>query len=492
VTVYLVGAGPGDPGLLTVRGAELLRRADVVIYDRLSVASLLDLAPAGAERIGVGKAPGRGPTQEEINGLLVEHGRRHPGGTVVRLKGGDPFVFARGGEEAAALQAAGVAFEIVPGITSAIAVPAYAGIPVTLRHSSTSFTVITGHEDPAAGEGTVDWEAAARLGGTIVVLMGVARIARIAERLQAGGLPGDTPVAAVTWGTRPEQVTVRATLATIASAPVRSPAVFVIGRVAAEDLTWFERRPLFGTRVVVTRTRSQASELSARLRDLGADPIEVPTIQVVDPDDGGAALRDAAAFLAGNGYEWLVLTSPNGVERTFAEVPDVRSVRAKVAAIGPGTADALARHRVVADLVPERFVAEGLLDVFPSGTGRVLVARAAVARDVLPDGLRAKGWEVDVVDAYRTVAAEVDAETLARAASADAITFTSSSTVDRWLDLAGVEGTPKVVACIGPITAATARGRGLDVTVEAGTHTIDGLVEALVAHVGRGAADGAP
>jgi uroporphyrinogen III methyltransferase/synthase len=223
VTVYLVGAGPGDPGLLTVRGAQLLRRADVVVYDRLSVATLLDLAPAAAERIGVGKAPGSGPTQEEINALLVEQGRRHPDGTVVRLKGGDPFVFARGGEELAALRAAGVAAEVVPGITSAIAVPAYAGIPVTLRHSSTSFTVITGHEDPSAGDdGTVDWEAAARLGGTIVVLMGVARIARIAERLQAGGLPADTPVAAVTWGTRPEQRTVRATLATIADEPVKS------------------------------------------------------------------------------------------------------------------------------------------------------------------------------------------------------------------------------------------------------------------------------
>ena len=482
MTVYLVGAGPGDPGLLTVRGAELLRRADVVIYDRLSVATLLELAPASAERIGVGKAPGAGPSQEDINELLVEHGRRHPNGTVVRLKGGDPFVFARGGEEAAALLAAGVEFEVVPGITSAIAVPAYAGIPVTLRHSSTSFTVITGHEDPATGDGTVDWEAAARLGGTIIVLMGVARIGRIAERLLAGGLAPDTPVAAVTWGTRPEQVTVRSSLATIAAADVKSPAVYVIGRVAAEELTWFERRPLFGKRVVVTRTRAQASELSHRLRDLGAEPIEVPTIQVVDADDGGAALRDAVAALGDAEYDWLVLTSPNGVERTFAEVPDVRSVRARVAAIGPGTAEALARHRVVADLVPERFVAEGLLDAFPDGPGKVLVARATVARDVLPEGLRAKGWGVDVVDAYRTVAADVDDQTLARAADADAITFTSSSTVERWLDLAGAARTPKVIACIGPVTAATARDRGLHVTVEATAHTINGLVDALCRH----------
>ena len=482
MTVYLVGAGPGDPGLLTVRGAELLARADVVVYDRLSVASLLDLAPPAAERIGVGKAPGTGPTQDEINDLLVEQGRRHATGTVVRLKGGDPFVFARGGEEAAALRDAGVAFEVVPGITSAIAVPAYAGIPVTLRHSSTSFTVITGHEDPAAGEGTVDWEAAARLGGTIVVLMGVARIGRIAERLQAGGLAPETPVAAVTWGTRPEQRTVRATLATIADAAVRSPAVYVIGRVAAEELSWFEGRPLFGRRVVVTRTRAQASQLSAMLRDLGAEPVEVPTIRVVAPDDGGSSLAVAVGRLADGDYDWLVLTSPNGVERTFAAIPDVRAVRSRVAAIGPGTADALARHRIRADLVPERFVAEGLLDAFPDGPGRVLLARAAVAREVLPDGLRAKGWDVDVVDAYRTVPADLPDEALEHAATADAITFTSSSTVERWLELAGADRTPKVVACIGPVTAATARHHGLHVDVEATEHTIAGLVDALVGH----------
>ncbi len=285
MTVYLVGAGPGDPGLLTVRGAEVLQRADVVVYDRLSVASLLDLAPATAERISVGKAPGRpSPSQDEINALLVEHGRRDPGRTVVRLKGGDPFVFARGGEEAAALRAAGVTFEVVPGITSAIAAPAYAGIPVTLRHSSTSFTVVTGHEDPSSGEGSVDWEAVARVGGTILVLMGVERIGSITEGLLAGGLPPDTPAAAVTWGTRPEQRAWRATLATIADEPVEAPAVYVFGAVAAQELVWFEDRPLFGRRVVVTRTRQQASALAARLRELGAEPIEVPAIRIDDPE----------------------------------------------------------------------------------------------------------------------------------------------------------------------------------------------------------------
>jgi uroporphyrinogen III methyltransferase/synthase len=480
VTVHLVGAGPGDPGLLTVRGAELLGRADVVIYDRLSVTSLLDLAPPDAERIPVGKAPGRGPTQAEINDLLVHHGRR--GGTVVRLKGGDPFVFARGGEEAAALLEAGVPFEVVPGITSAIAAPAYAGIPVTMRYSSTSFTVVTGHEDPRSGEGTVDWAAVARVGGTIVVLMGVERIGRIVEGLLAGGLPPDTPAAAVTWGTRPEQVTVRCRVDELARQAVSPPAVFVIGRVAAAELPWFEDRALFGRRIVVTRTRQQASELSRRLLDLGAAAIELPTIEVDGPADGGEALAAAAERLAAGGYDWLVLTSPNGVERLFEHVPDSRAVRARVAAIGPGTAAALAERRIVADLVPERSVAESLLEAFPHGAGRVLLARAAVARDVLPDGLAAIGWAVDDVEAYRTVAATVTDEQLADLVDADAITFTSGSTVERFVELAGADRVPPLVACIGPVTAATARRLGLAVHVEAPVHTIDGLVDALVAH----------
>src|SRR6476646_4332709 len=280
MTVFLVGAGPGDPGLLTVRAAEVLAAADVVVYDRLSAVGLLDLAPATAERISVGKAPGRAEmSQDAINDLLVQRGRA--GQRVVRLKGGDPFVFARGGEEAAALLDAEVPFEVVPGITSAIAVPAYAGIPVTLRHSSTSVTLVTGHEDPAVGdEGTVDWEAVARVGGTIVVLMGVARIAQIAERLIAGGRSADTPVASITWGTRPEQRTVRATLRTIGALTLEAPATIVIGEVAAQKLEWFERRPLFGKRVVVTRARDQASGLTARLLDLGATVIELPTIVI--------------------------------------------------------------------------------------------------------------------------------------------------------------------------------------------------------------------
>ncbi|CAN5256019.1 hypothetical protein BH18ACT4_BH18ACT4_12870 [soil metagenome] len=343
MTVYLVGAGPGDPGLLTVRGAEVLNRADVVVYDRLSVAALLDLAPAGADRIPVGKAPGRVTMpQADINALLVERGKA--GDEVVRLKGGDPFVFARGGEEAAALLDAGVAFEVVPGVTSAIAAPAYAGTPVTLRHSSTSVTIVTGHEDPGAGEsGSVDWDAVARVGGTIVVLMGAARIAAIAERLLAAGRLGDTPVAAVTWGTCPGQRTQRCTLAGIGRAEIEPPATIVIGDVAAQNLAWYEARPLFGRRIVVTRAREQASDLAARLRELGADVVELPAIVVDEPADAGQALRAALAAVAAGHYRWLVVTSSNGARRVLAALRDGRDLApVKVAAIGPGTADALA------------------------------------------------------------------------------------------------------------------------------------------------------
>jgi uroporphyrinogen III methyltransferase/synthase len=492
VTVHLVGAGPGDPGLLTVRALEVLQRADVVVYDRLSQESLLDLAPAGAERIDVGKAPGhvRLP-QEGINALLVERGRR--GETVVRLKGGDPFVFARGGEEAAALAEAGVPFEVVPGITSAIAVPAYAGIPVTLRHSSTSVTIVTGHEEPGAGEdGTVDWRAVARVGGTIVILMGVARIGRIAAALMAAGRPPDTPVAAVQWGTRPEQRTVRATLATIGDHELGTPSTIVVGEVAARDLAWFENRPLFGRRIVVTRAREQASELVARLAALGAATVEVPAIAVAEPADGGAALAAAVDRVAAGAYDWLVLTSPNGARRLLAGLRaagrDARALGStRLAAIGPGTADVLAAANLVADLVPPRFVAESLLASFPGtgegdvATGRVLLARAAVARDVLPEGLAERGWKVDVVEAYRTEPAPLDERAAAALADAEIITFTSSSTVTNFLAGAGSGAVPPVVAAIGPVTAATAREHGLTVDIEAEVHSLDGLVAALCA-----------
>ncbi len=481
MTVYLVGAGPGDPGLLTVRGAEVLAAADVVVYDRLSVASLLELAPAGAERISVGKTP-RGPSfpQSDINALLVDKGRA--GLEVVRLKGGDPFVFARGAEEAEALGAAGVPFEVVPGVTSAAAVPAYAGVPLTARGRATSFTVVTGHQEPGAASET-DWEALAGVGGTIVVVMGVATRAAVARRLLAGGLAPETPVASVQWGTRPDQRTVRTTLQGLASAEIDPPAVIVIGEVAELDLAWYERRPLFGRTVVVTRPASSRGALSARLQRLGAATVELPVVEVADPADGGAALRAAAGSVAS--YDWVVFTSANAVTRFLPLLRDARSFgTARVAAIGPGTVAALAEHRLVADLVPERFVAESLLATFPSpppGGGRVLLPRAAVAREVLPEGLRAAGWHVDVVEAYRSRPATAPPAVIEAVGTADAVTFTSASTVTSFLEVAGRRALPPVVVCIGPVTAATARRHGITVDAEAAVHTLDGLIDALVA-----------
>ena len=482
MTVYLVGAGPGDPGLLTVRGAELLEQADVVVYDRLAPPALLALAPDGAELITAGKAPGQVDlTQEQINQILVETGRR--AACVVRLKGGDPFVFGRGGEEAEALAAAGIPFEVVPGITSAIGAAAYAGIPVTHRGVSTHFTVVTGHEDPAKDRTDVDWDALARVGGTLVILMGAGRIGEIARRLIAGGRAPETPVAAVRNGTRPDQQTVRATLGTIADAGVRAPSAIVVGDVAGLDLTWFESRPLFGRSVVVTRAREQASELRIRLEALGAEVVELPAIQI-EPID--ITVPDLAA------YEWIVFTSANGVRAFFERGLASRDLDARalagvrVAAIGPGTARELTVRGLRADLLPERFIAESLLEAFPPPTAdraRVLIARAEQARDVLPDGLGARGYAVDVLPVYRTVRATPDPAAVERVRSGavDAITFTSSSTVDNLCDVVGTLPDPQpLVVSIGPVTSATAVARGLRVDAEATDHTIDGLVTTLL------------
>src|SRR5581483_10819332 len=383
--------------------------------------------------------------------------------------------------EAAALLAAGVPFEVVPGITSAVAVPAYAGLPVTYRGLASSFTVVTGQEGEAGVP--VDWEAVARVGGTVAVLMGVAKREEIARRLMAGGLPADTPVAAVTWGTRPEQRTCRTTLGRLAAEAVESPAVMLIGPVATLELPWYESRPLFGKRIIVTRAREQASALVARLHELGAATVELPVIEIGEPADGGAALREAAGRVGD--YDWVAFTSANAVARFFRALAavgaDTRALGGRrVAAIGPGTAEALAAAGVRADLVPERFVAESLLGAFPPGPGRVLLPRAAVARDALPAGLAGRGYAVDVVEAYRTVVGRPAPEALAAAGRADAVTFTSSSTVTNYLTVAGDLPVPPVVACIGPITAETARAAGLTVDVVAAEHTIDGLVDALV------------
>lgn len=489
MTVYLVGAGPGDPGLITVRGRQLLEQADVVVYDRLVSPALLELVPAGAERVDVGKAPGHRPVrQEEINALLVERGRE--GKTVVRLKGGDPFVLGRGGEEAEALLVAGVPFEVVPGVTSAIAAPAYAGIPVTHRGLATHVTVVTGHEDPTKGRPEVDWGALARAGGTLVILMGAGNLGAITEALIEGGRAPGTPAAAVCWGTLPRQRTVRATLGTLAAADVSPPAAVVVGEVAALDLGWFERRPLFGRRIVVTRAREQASDLRAALEAAGAEVVEVPTIAVCPRS---FTLPDLRA------YGWIVFTSANGVGAFFERGLhpaglDARALAGvRVAAIGPGTAAALEAHGVRADVLPDRFVAEALVEAFPPATRgeRVLVARAAGARDALPEGLRAKGYAVDVLAVYETLRGDPDPHQVERVrrGEVDAITFTSSSTVRNLLDV--LDGPPDpqpLVVCIGPVTARTASELGLRVDAIAEPHTIEGLIAALTAALGKGEA----
>ncbi|MFZ4516618.1 MAG: uroporphyrinogen-III C-methyltransferase [Acidimicrobiia bacterium] len=479
MTVYLLGAGPGDPDLLTVRGAEVLRRAQCVVYDRLAAPALLTLVPDDAERIYVGKGPGFAEmTQAEINAVLVARGTQYD--EVVRLKGGDPYIFGRGGEEADELRRAGVAFEVIPGITSAIAAAAYAGIPVTHRGLSTHVTIVTGHEDPAKGRTDVDWEALARVGGTLVILMGVGHIRAIADRLMAGGLAPDTPVAAVRNGTRPDQRTIRTTLAAAADAGFASPSAIIVGAVAALDYAWFEQRPLFGRRIVVTRAREQASELRTALEALGAEVLELPAITIVP---NAFALPDLKSF------DWLVCTSANGVAALFDRGIrpaglDARALAGMhIAAIGPGTAAAFAERGITVDLVPDRFVAESLLSAFPDGPGRVLLARAEQARDVLPEGLRAKDWEVEVLSVYRTETAAPDPAALAavQSGAVDCITFTSSSTVINACAAVGTWPVPApLVASIGPVTSATARAQGLHVDVEADPHTIEGLVAAVV------------
>jgi uroporphyrinogen III methyltransferase / synthase len=490
VTVYLVGAGPGEAGLITVRGAELLGRADAVVFDRLVHPSLLELAPVGAELHDVGKRPGGRTSQELINDLLVELGRRHS--VVVRLKGGDPFIFGRGGEEALALAACNLEFEVVPGVSAVNGVTAYAGIPLTHRGLSTAFTVVTGHGadgTAAGGPVPVDWDALAKIGGTIVILMGVEHRAEISERLVAGGRKPSVPVAVIEDGTLPTQRTIRTTLGALGDVAAGAPATIVVGDVASLDLAWYASRPLLGWRVVVTRTRQQASELSIALGNAGAAAIELPTIAVVDAADGGAQLRAAAGKLGS--YSWVAFTSANAVDRLFAEVRDARAFGGvKVAAIGDATARALRGRGIVPDLVPGEFVSDALAEAFPlapvgdSGAARpvaerVLLPQAALARDVLARVLRGKGFEVDVVEAYRTIRPEPAPELLAAVHEADAVTFTASSTVTGWVELLGRAALPPVVACIGPITAKTAREAGIEVTVEATEHSIHGLVAAL-------------
>jgi uroporphyrinogen III methyltransferase / synthase len=485
MTVYLVGAGPGDPGLLTARALELIAEADVIVYDRLIPPAALDGARTDAELVYAGKEGG-GPSasQEEIERLLISYGRAAR--VVVRLKGGDPFVFGRGGEEAEALRAADVSYEVVPGVTAGVAAPAYAGIPVTHRDAASAVAFVTGHEDPAKPESVLDWAALALFPGTLVVYMGVRRLGAIAERLIAGGRDPAEPAALVERGTLPEQRVVSAPLAEIAmagdAAGIRPPALAVFGPVAAlrERLEWFEDRPLSGLSVAVTRARAQASGLASALAGLGASVIEAPAIRI-------APLGGPAPELGR--YDLVCLTSPNGVGLLFSRLAseglDARALAgARVAAIGPGTAAALRSHGVIADVVPsDRFVAEGLVEALASvPVRRALVARAAEARDVLPDALRARGAEVDVVALYETVAEPLDDGQLEALAGAHYVTFTSSSTVRFFLSAVGDRFPQHArLASIGPVTSQTLREHGLEPDVEASRHDIDGLLEALVA-----------
>ncbi|MHB8244609.1 MAG: uroporphyrinogen-III C-methyltransferase [Acidimicrobiales bacterium] len=481
MTVFLVGAGPGDPGLLTLRGAELLGSADAVVHDRLVDHRVLALAPTGASRYDVGKRPGGSVNQEEINQLLVALGRQHQ--SVVRLKGGDPYVFGRGGEEALALSAAGIAFEVVPGVSSVNGVLAYAGIPVTHRGLATSYSVVTGHlAGSSGGNGSipVDWGALARVGGTIVVLMGVARRGEIADRLIAGGRSPATPAAVIERGTGSHQRTIRTTLGGLSATDPSTPAIIVIGEVASLDLAWFERKALLGWRVIVTRSREQASTLAVRLAEAGAEPIEVPTIEIADPSDAGLGLKQALVSLAH--FDWVAFTSANSVRRVFAILRDARELAGpKVAAVGKATASALLEHGVVADLISPVALSEELAAAFgaaPAEGSRVLVPQAAGARDALSSGLASLGYEVEVVEAYRTVRPTTGGLEQA-AIQADAITFSSSSTVEGFLSCYGRDHLPPVVVTIGPITTRTAEENGIHVDAEATESSVEGLVSAL-------------
>jgi uroporphyrinogen III methyltransferase/synthase len=486
-----VGAGPGDPGLLTLKGARALAQCEVLVYDYLASEAIVGLAPPDCERIYVGKKAGAHTlSQDEITALIVRLGREEK--KVVRLKGGDVFVFGRGGEEARALAEAGVPFEIVPGITSAIAAPAYAGIPVTHREHNTAFTVATGHEDPTKPASSLDFAKLANPKATTIFLMAMGNLGEIVAQLRAHGLDTETPVAIVQDGTKPSQAVVSASLGTIVDEAARSgigaPAIVVVGDVVREreHIRWFDAQPLFGKRVLVTRPAHQAAEFAQRLWEAGAEPILAPTIAIGPPDDRDAA-RDAVARI--RDYAWAVFTSRNGVDAFFDRLGELgRDARAlgevRVAAIGPATAAALSARGVRADFIPATFVNEAVADGLLARTAprdRVLVFRAQEARDVLPETLRAAGRAVDVVAAYATRFVE-DPDLAEKAERADVVTFTSSSTVAGFLHAVPHGArllTTKTVAAIGPITAETLQTSGIRVDVIADAFTVDGLLLAL-------------
>jgi uroporphyrinogen III methyltransferase/synthase len=479
--VYLVGAGPGDPGLITVKGRQVLKRADSILYDHLANSRLLDLAPAHAERVYVGKKrSAHEMSQDEIAQMLIERARR--GWTVVRLKGGDPFIFARGGEEIEALATAGIPFEIVPGVTTPLGLAAYTGVPLTHREHSSVVTFVTGHKVEA-----IDWN---KIGAseTIVLFMGLVNFQAIAHELIANGRSPQTPAMAVRWATRPDQQTIAGTLeslpAKIEDAGLKPPATIVIGEVVAlrDRFNWFERLPLFGQRVIVTRDRSQAMELAEPLEALGAEAVLLPAIEIRDAEDPGPLDRAIANL---SSYDWVIFTSVNGVrqfvDRLDKSSIDLRCLRAKLCAIGPATRAAVEALHLKVDKMPGEYVAESLLNSLAGedlAGRRILLPRAAVARDLIPVELARRGATVDVVEAYRTVIPDIAGRL---PVGPDWITFTSSSTVNNFMQVFGRDAVNRVkIASIGPITSATLREHGLEVTAEANPHTIGGLIQAIL------------
>jgi uroporphyrinogen III methyltransferase / synthase len=496
--VFLVGAGPGDPGLITVKGLECIKQADVIIYDFLASEVLLKHASEHSEIIYVGKK-GSDHTfsQDTINALIVEKAQN--GSTVIRLKGGDPFIFGRGGEEAEVLIRAGIPFEIVPGVTSAIAAPAYAGIPLTHRKFASSVAFVTGHEDPTKNKSNIDWASLAKGIGTIVFLMGVKNLTQITERLMSHGMRPDTPAALVRWGTTAKQVTITGTLDTIVAlknaANLKPPAVLIVGHVVGlrEKIKWFEDRPLMGRRIVVTRSREQAGELVKRLSGLGAECLECPTIEVVSTDNVkplDKALDNLAA------YDWLMFTSVNGVDfffnRLFEKSKDVRDLsHIRTAVIGPATAKRLLDYGFKSDTVPESYRAESVVKAFEKediAGKKILLPRAKQARSVLPVELAKMGAVIDDIEVYVTKAVADKAGVIHKRLedhTIDMITFTSSSTVKNFHELLPAEGSNHLmqgitVACIGPVTAETARNLGFDVHIVAEEYTIPKLCDAIV------------
>ena len=489
--VYLIGAGAGDVGLLTVKAQEILKIADVVIYDRLADEKILNYAPT-AKKIYVGKSAGQHTlTQDKINELLVEEGKQNK--IVVRLKGGDPFVFGRGGEEALYLRANQLDFEIIPGVTSAIAVPAYAGIPVTHRGFATSFAVVTGHEDPTKPESTINWKNLSTGVDTLIFLMGIANLPKITAKLIENGRDKNTPAAVIRNGTKFSQEVLMTTLenaaADVAAKNIQPPAIFIVGEVVnlRANLNWFDNKSLFGKKILNTRARVQASKLTRQLENLGAEVIEFPTIKITAPTDNFAALDKAIKNL--RVHDWIIFTSTNGVEKFFERLKnfkfDARAIgTSKVAAIGSATAERLSNFGIIADLVPKEFRAESLIEEFKKISPKnILIVRAEIARDILPNKLKNLGAEVTVVPAYKTVSAVENFDEIKSqldAGQIDFVTFTSSSTVENFVKALGVESLSKTkTAAIGPITAQTLKNLGIDADIVAEKFTIDGLVKKI-------------